>query len=293
MFSDSASDALDLLYIAECSQRDASYGLWISFCAFALGRHHGSDKITMAEASSSQPDTSAGVAAYSSIFLRFLYDHLVLGLYCSFAWRCPSRPILINFFSSHVSTPSTADLRGRARRILDIGVGTGYFLEHAPLANVSDVVLVDLNVNCLERTAPRVQAAHKHVKCMPVQADFLQPGNNLSAEALGGSFDAVSVMLLLHCLPGPPARKAAALAALRHLVEPQNGVLFGATILGDGVGHNAFGRFLMRWHNSVGIFDNRADDVDAFVGPLKEAFRDVKCRVEGAMLLFEARDPIF
>ncbi|KAF9631934.1 putative methyltransferase type 12 protein [Lasiodiplodia theobromae] len=255
----------------------------------------------MAKASSStEPDTSAGVAAYSSTFLRFVYDYLVLGLYCSFAWRCPARPTLTSFFNSHVrpspSSPASAD-PGRAtttrRRILDIGVGTGYFLEQAPLSGIADVFLVDLNKNCLDRTAPRVRAAHPHVNCVPVQADFLQPGDRLSPEALGGTFDAVSAMLLLHCLPGPPARKAAALVALRHLVEPEAGVLFGATILGDSVGHGVMGRFLMNWHNSAGIFDNRADDAESFVGPLKEAFRDVKWRVEGAMLLFEAKSPIF
>lgn len=251
----------------------------------------------MAKASSStEPDTSAGVAAYSSTFLRFVYDYLVLGLYCSFAWRCAARPTLIDFFSSHVrpdpSSPASTN-KSTPRRILDIGVGTGYFLEQAPLADVGEVVLVDLNNNCLERTAPRVLAAHPHVKCVPVQADFLQPGGRLSPEALGGTFDSVSAMLLLHCLPGPPARKAAALVALRHLVEPEAGVLFGATILGDSVGHGVMGRFLMSWHNSAGIFDNRADDAESFVGPLKEAFRDVKWRVEGAMLLFEAKSPIF
>ncbi|OJD40313.1 methyltransferase domain-containing protein [Diplodia corticola] len=269
----------------------------------------------MAKPSATRTDTSAGVAAYSSIFLRLLYDYLVLGLYCRFAWRCPTHPTLTTFFNSHVPTTTTSSSTDRRQlRMLDIGVGTGYFLEQAPLsaAGISDVVLVDLNANCLARTAPRVQAAHPHVNCIPVQADFYRlddsrllaasptPSSSSSpSDDHGGDahhhhrgFDAISAMLLLHCLPGPPARKAAALCGLRTLMDAERGVLFGATVLGDGVGHNVLGRLLMRWHNAVGIFDNKGDEATGFVEPLREAFKDVEWRVEGKMLLFEARGPI-
>ncbi|KAJ7475896.1 hypothetical protein FB451DRAFT_1339044 [Mycena latifolia] len=142
-------------------------------------------------------DVERGAAAYSPTALRF-YDRIVLGLYFSYAWRCPTKTQLIPFFKAN-STPTSSDST-HSRRLLDIGVGTGFFLEHAQLASGSSLTL--------------------------------------------GPFDAISVMLLLHCVPGPPSRKAAAC-----------GVLFGVTILGKGVTHNLFGRLLMWWHNRTGIFD--------------------------------------
>lgn len=45
-------------------------------------------------------------------------------------------------------------------------------------------------------------------------------------------YDVVFTSFLLHCLPGPPERRAKALAELSHLIEPASGVLCGATTIG-------------------------------------------------------------
>lgn len=238
-------------------------------------------------------DTSKGVAIYSPVVLRFLYDRFVLGVYFPYAWRCPTRTELIPFFKNNVSPEALLSSTPHAtqRRLLDIGVGTGYFLEKAPLNKVSDLVLVDLNPNCLDAASARARKAHPYLTCSTIQADFLAPGG-LPLDSVGGNkFDAISVMLLLHCLPGPSSCKVSALVNLKHLLKEDNGVLFGATILGQGFPHNLFGRFLMWWHNSRGIFDNREDDVASFVKPLQNAFEDVRYRVVGTVLLFEARGP--
>ncbi|KAF2137120.1 uncharacterized protein K452DRAFT_279123 [Aplosporella prunicola CBS 121167] len=228
-------------------------------------------------------DTSAGAAVYSPLLLRFIYDHLVLGLYMALAWCCPTRSILLPFFQAHASP---------ARRVLDIGVGTGYFPARATLPNVNELVLVDLNPHCLDEAGGRARKAHPGLAVRTAKGDFLARRGLQAAEVTRGGekFDAISVMLLLHCLPGPTARKAAALVRVgRQLLEAERGVLFGATILGKGVEQNAFGRFLMWWHNAVGVFDNWGDDVEGFVGPLEEAFETVRWRVVGRVLLFEAR----
>ncbi|MEA7571661.1 CoA transferase, partial [Salmonella enterica subsp. enterica serovar Virginia] len=44
------------------------------------------------------------------------------------------------------------------------------------------------------------------------------------------------------------------------------GTLFGATILGKEVPHNAFGKKLMAVYNKKGIFSNTNDSADTFSG---------------------------
>ncbi|EFQ30609.1 methyltransferase domain-containing protein [Colletotrichum graminicola] len=249
-----------------------------------------------------QPDTFAGAAIYVPVFLRYVYDPVVLGLYCPYAWNIPSSKMR-EFFNRHIvnttlrnTVDETMIRPGSSKdspcRILDIGVGTGYFLEHAPLPAGSEVHLVDLNRAALHAAGSRTMAAHPTTTCQTSVADFLDPGRRgLRCRDLGGgSFDVISTTMLLHCLPGPPARKADALVHLRHLLAPE-GTLFGMTILGRGVKHNIWGKQLMFWHNLLGTFGNTEDNVEGFVGPLKEAFADVKWEVHGKMLLFEARKP--
>jgi SAM-dependent methyltransferase len=208
--------------------------------------------------------TSAGAAVYTPLFLNYIYDHLTHGLYCPYVWRCSSAK-LRTFFSNHIlhatasfssslSSPTQHSQRPTPR-ILDIGVGTGYSLEHAPIAEDTEVILADLNPACLEVAKSRVVKTHPGAVCEAVIADFLVPDQRgLLVELLGSSgIDAISMMLLLHCLPGPPARKAKALEGLRHLLRP-DGVIFGAAILGRGVRHSLVGKFIMLWHNLLGVF---------------------------------------
>ncbi|TQN74261.1 hypothetical protein CSHISOI_01203 [Colletotrichum shisoi] len=255
-----------------------------------------------------RPDTFAGAAIYVPILLRYLYEPFVLGLYCPYAWQTSSSKMR-GFFNRHITnaasrsqTPqpllSETGFRPASGtcspcRILDIGVGSGYFLKHAPIPAGSEVYLADLNPAALHAAKSRMLKAHPKTTCEASVADFLDPqGRGLSCGDLGGgSFDAISATMLLHCLPGPPARKATALVRLRHLLAPE-GTLFGVTILGRGVKHNIWGKQLMFWHNLLGVFGNTEDDVEGFVGPLREAFEDVRWEVHGVMLLFEARNPI-
>ena len=103
-------------------------------------------------------------------------------------------------------------------------------------------------------------------------------------------FRSISLMYLLHCVPGPPSHKAAIFAHLKmHLAE--DGVLFGATVLGKEVEHNWTGRFLMRIYNKKDIFGNLEDGAEVFLKELKANFEDVEAEVKGMMLLFVARRP--
>lgn len=75
-----------------------------------------------------------------------------------------------------------------------------------------------------------------------------------------------------------------------HLAD--DGVLYGATILGDEAGHNRLGQRLMALYNRKGIFGNRHDTLDGLQRALRLHFADVFVREEGAVALFEARRPI-
>ncbi|HCU1814198.1 TPA: hypothetical protein OUH30_004422, partial [Escherichia coli] len=76
--------------------------------------------------------------------------------------------------------------------------------------------------------------------------------------ALHGQFDSISMFYLLHCLPGNISTKCCVIRnAAQALTD--DGTLYGATILGDGVVHNSFGQKLMRIYNQKGIFSNTKD----------------------------------
>ncbi|KAK1973704.1 methyltransferase domain-containing protein [Colletotrichum cereale] len=241
---------------------------------------------------------------YLPFILRWLYDGLVLRLYCKYAWGC-SRDTLSKFYNGYVASaanqPSTSAIH-RAPSFLDIGVGSGYFLEHAPFPTGSHVTLGDLNRDCLDAASRRIVAAHPSLSVQTLVVDFLDsdeqaslalnsapPGLLHDAKTESG-YDLVSCLCLLHCLPEPTRRKAEAVMWLGQHLRPQ-GVIIGATVLGKGVRHNWLGSFLLYWHNVMGIFGNSRDDVDNIIEPLQSAFDHVEWSVVGKMLLFEARGP--
>ena len=67
--------------------------------------------------STTRLDPRPGAAVYSRRTLE-IYDPLVLGLCGTYVWKCPTREVLA-FYDRHLSA-----------RHLDVGVGTGYFLDH-------------------------------------------------------------------------------------------------------------------------------------------------------------------
>ncbi|KAJ0123077.1 methyltransferase domain-containing protein [Diaporthe amygdali] len=244
--------------------------------------------------------TAAGAAVYSPVFLNIVYDRLVLGLYCTYVWRCPAA-IIEHLYQKLLQQPESGlDPRSNNIRILDIGVGTGYFVANTdPLSEDTSVTLFDLNPACLETASARCRAAHPGVEVRTVCGDFLAPASSdIRSNSIHtllpptqSRFTHIFTTMLLHCLPGPPSRKAAALCSLAQHVEPKNGVLAGVTILGKGVRHSLMGRFIMFWHNALGMFDNAQDDVMEIIRPLEDVFVDVQWRVVGTILLFEARGP--
>jgi len=215
-------------------------------------------------------DTQAGAAVYSPWVLK-LYDAWVLGISNRWAWQCSTTDVLLPFYRKHV----------RARH-LDVGVGTGFYLEHASFGPAQNLSLLDLNENSLRNAAVRLGRADVS---WFVQ-DVMQP-----LSALGDrKYDSIALFYLLHCLPGDMADKACVFDHLKqHLAD--GGVLYGATILGDAAGHNAFGRKLMNVYNKKGIFGNRADTLESLEQALRQHFIDVELKQHGKVACFTARKP--
>ncbi|HEU4683114.1 MAG TPA: class I SAM-dependent methyltransferase [Nitrospira sp.] len=214
-----------------------------------------------------EKQVQAGQAVYSRSMLA-IYDWLVLRFSNRLIWKCPSRQILA-LYDRHVTANH-----------LDVGVGTGYFLDRCRFPNERPrLVLMDLNPNCLDAAARRVARYRPEI----YRANVLDP---IGFE--GPRFDSISMTYLLHCLPGTIKTKG---AVFRHLVPflNQGGVLFGATLLSAGVQRSPAAKRLMAFYNSKGIFTNDQDDLQGLSAMLSDQFTAVTVQVVGCAALFSAR----
>lgn len=214
----------------------------------------------------SKRDETSGAAVYSRPVLA-IYDWFVLGFSSTFAWQCSASQMLA-FYNQHI-----------ANCHLDVGVGTGYFLDHCRFpGSRPEITLLDLNPNSLQVTAKRLERYAPQT----ITASVLQP-IALPEQA----FETVALNFLLHCLPGDMTHKGQALAQLRPLLRP-GGKLFGSTILGQGVRHNWLGRRLMAVYNRRGIFDNWGDDPAGLVAILNQHFSQTQIKIVGCVAFFTA-----
>jgi ubiquinone/menaquinone biosynthesis C-methylase UbiE len=211
--------------------------------------------------------TRAGYTVYSRVFLS-VYDLFVLGFLCRFIWKCRSRHLL-KLYNRHITANH-----------LDVGVGTGYFLDHCsfPVA-MPRIVLIDLNNNCLEATAKRLVRYSPDAWC----GDVLQP-IDMDAQR----FDSVAVNGLLHCLPGTIRTKGIVFDHVEPLLNP-GGVLFGCTILNKGVNKSRVAQCTMSFLNKRGVFTNLEDDLEDLTEELSKRFQQNGVQVIGCMALFWAR----
>jgi SAM-dependent methyltransferase len=217
------------------------------------------------EESRSQRRLGSGI--YGAITLRY-YDLGVLRLSCRFLWRCPSR-VVLDLYRRNVTANH-----------LEAGVGTGYFPDRVafPAANPR-LALLDLSESSLAFAARRLARYEPAV----YRADVLAP-----LERPIEPFDSIGLNFLLHCLPGPISRKAAAFDTLGGLLKP-GGAIFGSTLLMKGQGIPRLARIWMRFYNAAGIFDNAADTIDDLRAELEARFDDVHVERRGALALFRAR----
>ncbi|MCH8544847.1 MAG: class I SAM-dependent methyltransferase [Alcanivorax sp.] len=209
----------------------------------------------------------AGQAVYTKKVL-FAYDILVLGISSSYIWKCPSK-IIEQHYNRHISSNH-----------LDVGVGTGYFLNRCQFpSSTPRIALMDMNPNSLDFVSRRI-ARHNPETW---QQNILE-----KIESDIAPFDSVGVNYLFHCLPGAIEEKAVAFDHLKSVMKP-GARIFGSTILQGGVKRGWAARKLMAIYNKKGIFDNTGDGVANLEAALRQRFEDVQLEVVGCVALFSAR----
>jgi len=211
-----------------------------------------------------EQQVEAGQAIYSKSMLG-IYDWFVLGFSNRLIWKCPSKHISA-LYDRHVTSNH-----------LDVGVGTGYFLDRCRFPNDHPRLgLMDLNANCLDAAGRRMARYHPEV----YRANILDPiGLDISR------FDSISLTYLLHCLPGTIKTKSAVFRHLKPLLNP-GGVMFGATLLSEGGYRSWAAKRLMAFYNSKGIFTNDHDDLQGLRVVLSEHFTTVTVDVVGYAAMF-------
>lgn len=197
-----------------------------------------------------------------------VYDLFVIRFCYRILWKCHSGNIL-TLYDSHVSTNH-----------LDVGVGTGFFLDHCHFpSDRPRLALLDSKPRCLESAAQRLRRYNPEV----YQADVLEPIHFQSSP-----FDSVSLSCVLHCLLGTIQSKAIVFEHLKSLMNP-GGILFGATIPHKGIKHGLLARRLMDVYNSMGAFSNADDDLDGLRHVLAQHFTNSSVKVVGSVALFWGR----
>src|ERR1043165_6975833 len=145
-------------------------------------------------ATHSTPDS---IKAYSRLGLE-AYDALIMGFMVGQVWGCVAQR-LIDHYREHLTGNHA-----------DVGVGTGYCLDHCGFRAVRRLWLIDLQPNCLAHTYRRLERFHPQVYLRNV----LHP-----VRGLGPAFDSIALGGILHCLPGDLTRKSVVFDNLASLTQ--------------------------------------------------------------------------
>lgn len=203
--------------------------------------------------------------AFNDWTLKY-YDRL-LEFTCEHIWRCPIDRTLALY------------RQYQSPRHLEVGVGTGYFLDRARLPTQgARLALLDINPYCLRHTAARLARFAPDVYQGSALAPIVPEGRH---------FDSIALNYVLHCMPGTLADKAVAFANLRPLLNA-GGTIFGSTVLRHGVVCNLPARAFMRFYNARRVFCNLDDSLADLQQALAATFHEVRIEVIGCVAQFSA-----
>ena len=212
------------------------------------------------------PDNAKG---YNQVMLE-LYDLLILRLSSTVIWRC-STAHLILLYSHHLS-----------RRHLELGVGTGYLLQHGVFPSHSiDLLLLDCNPRVLRHALRRL--ARYAPKGLAL--DLMQPKwPDLPKQ------QSIGLNYVWHGLQGTPEQRGALFGRLAQLLM-SDGVLFGATVRGVHPQMSALARLAsQRWLDGR-LFNNQGDTPERLTEYLSRYFAEVSVWLQGEVILFVAKQP--
>ncbi|KAH8658379.1 S-adenosyl-L-methionine-dependent methyltransferase [Xylariales sp. PMI_506] len=198
------------------------------------------------------------------------YDFWVLGLVTTYGWCCPTTTYLLPLFRANVR-----------KNHLDIGVGSGYYLDPSTVPTTTKLTLIDSESHALAVAKART----KRSDATAIVANVLEP------LPLSEKYDSVSMYYLLHCIPVSIEQKCRVFSNIKLHMTP-DGVLTGANILNKGVKQdNFFGAWIRRGITRHGILHNASDTAYDFEHALRENFHKVETWVVGSIFIFRAESP--
>lgn len=211
-------------------------------------------------------DTYKGQAVYTPFFLK-IYNLFVVQFSNYWLWRCDKK-VQLEQYNKYMGS-----------KHLDIGVGTGYYLQQCNQLKKTDLALMDLNPHCLEESQRNLK--EKSISLTTYHADIYQPQPQLY-----GHFNSIAMNYLLHCLPGTLREKGTCIANAVAMLN-NGGIFFGATILGSKGLHTKAGYALLNVYNNKGIFCNREDNLEDLKHILTQNLDEVEITVQGCVALFK------
>ena len=194
------------------------------------------------------------------------YDSLVLGFTGKLISNSDAKKLISSLYRKNLSSNH-----------LDIGPGSGYFLDNTPFPTDNPkLVLSDIHPDCLSYCAKRL------TRYNPL---FFQT-NILSPFQVNTTFDSISMNWVLHCIPGQLNQKLNVVC--RNIVPILNrkGTFFGSTVIGKKGNFNFFGNVFNYVYNWMGVFSNLDDDVESLKKVLEKYFDNVNITIHGSLALF-------